>query len=200
MELLGGIVYINLDRRADRRAEIEAELKAYGLDAERFAAIEKNPGILGCSLSHLIVLRMARDRGWKNVLIFEDDFHFLVDRATFWERVSLFFRRHGDSFNVLMIDYCLQKQEPVDDLVVAALEATGAAAYIVSERFYDRLIGLYERTVPLLEATGQHWNYANDQAWKELQRDGLFLALVPRVGKQRPSFSDNRGCFDEALY
>ncbi|NDE14250.1 hypothetical protein EBZ80_04895 [bacterium] len=200
MDLFGGVVYLNLDKRTDRRAEIERELASMGLVAERFAAIEKSPGILGCSLSHLHILRMARERQWKNVLILEDDLRFLVDRDTFWDRLSRFFERHGDSYGVLMLDYCLERQEPVDDLVVRAIEAWSAAAYLVSERVYDRLIGVYERTVPLLEATGEHWNYANDQAWKVLQREGLFLAILPRLGKQRPSFSDNRGYFDEARY
>lgn len=200
MDFFGGVVYLNLDKRTDRRAEIEQELGSVGLVAERFAAIEKSPGILGCSLSHLEILRMARERRWKNVLILEDDFHFEVDRGTFWDRLSRFFERHGETYNVLMIDYCLLQQEPVDDLVVRVVEAHSAAGYLVSERVYDRFIALYEHTVPLLEATRQHWNYANDQAWKALQRDGLFLAILPRLGKQRPSFSDNRGYFDEARY
>ena len=68
------IVYINLEKRSDRREEIENELNDFQLHYERFEAIHDNPGILGCTKSHLRVLKLAKERGWKYVLILEDDF------------------------------------------------------------------------------------------------------------------------------
>ena len=45
------IFYINLDKRADRRGEIETQLNAFGLSYERFTAIETpGQGIVGCGL------------------------------------------------------------------------------------------------------------------------------------------------------
>jgi hypothetical protein len=190
MQHLGGVFYINLDRRLDRRAEIEAELAAVGLHGERFAGIERTPGIVGCGQSHLAVLRLARDRGLKNVLIFEDDFQFLVTAERFWERLNEFFAR-GRPFDVLMFSYATEQTEPVDDLVMKVLSADTASGYIVSADFYDPLIELYETYLPLLAATGQHWIYANDQIWKRLQADAQWYAFVERLGKQRGSYSDN---------
>lgn len=53
------IVYINMDKREDRRFEVENELNSHGwTNYERFQAIETNGfGILGCSKSHLISIR-----------------------------------------------------------------------------------------------------------------------------------------------
>jgi hypothetical protein len=190
MQHLGGVFYINLDRRLDRKAEIEAELAAVGLCGERFAGIERSPGIIGCGQSHLAVLKIARDRGLKNVLIFEDDFQFLVTAERFWERLNTFFRR-GRPFDVLMFSYATEQTEPVDDLIMKVVSADTASAYIVSSAFYDPLIDLYETYLPLLASTGEHWIYANDQIWKRLQPGAQWYAFVERMGKQRGSYSDN---------
>ena len=45
-----GCFYINLDRRPDRRAEVEEEFKKMELVVERFSAIDRKPGIVGCGL------------------------------------------------------------------------------------------------------------------------------------------------------
>ena len=82
-DLVDGIFYINLDHRTDRKEEIEKELRDIGLPFERFSAIPTCPGIIGCGYSHLSVLKEARRRGYKNVLIFEDDFEFLINSTTF---------------------------------------------------------------------------------------------------------------------
>ena len=71
---IDGVFFINLDRRVDRLAEISEELSLMGIEGERFSAVDRSPGILGCGLSHLSVLKLARERGYRNVLIFEDDF------------------------------------------------------------------------------------------------------------------------------
>ena len=79
MDYIDGIFYINLDKRADRRYEIEEELNKMELPFERFTAIETpGRGILGCGYSHLSVFKMAKERKYRNVLIFEDDFYFLI--------------------------------------------------------------------------------------------------------------------------
>jgi hypothetical protein len=47
MEYIHKVIYINLDRRKDRRNEIEEELQRIDIKAERFSAIERHPGIVG---------------------------------------------------------------------------------------------------------------------------------------------------------
>jgi glycosyl transferase family 25 len=181
--------YINLDRRLDRRAEIEAEFEKIGLSVERFPAIDKNPGIVGCGLSHLAVLKMAKERGLKNVLIFEDDFQFLVSKEEFWTQMEQLFMS-GVQYDVVMLGYSLEKKTEFNDLLYKVVEASTASAYLVNERFYDKLIELYENAIPLLIETGKHWVYANDQIWKSLQEKSNWFAFCTRIGKQRRSYSD----------
>ena len=70
------IFYINLDKRMDRKTEFETSMARVGWKSERFSGIYCPPprGIVGCTKSHLAVLKLAKERKYKNVLIFEDDF------------------------------------------------------------------------------------------------------------------------------
>jgi GR25 family glycosyltransferase involved in LPS biosynthesis len=196
------IFFINLDKRPDRLAEIEEELKAYDLTAERFAAhYHPTIGLVGCTKSHVACLKMAKERGYKRVLILEDDFHFLVDKVTMEEQLSLLFDQQVP-FDVCMLAYNLIRGEPSTEypFLQRVREAYTASAYIIQDHYYDTLIHLWEWANPQLEATNHHWIYANDQIWKQLQEKDTFYCYTMRLGKQRPSFSDNNGNFVDSIF
>jgi len=65
------------------------------------------------------------------------------------------------------------------------------ARYLVNNHYYDKLIDLYEVNIPLLEKTGYHWIYANDQIWKKLQKTDKWYYFTERIGRQRDGYSDN---------
>lgn len=197
MDRIERIMYINLNRRTDRRAEIEQELNSMGLveNTIRFEAIDRpGKGIVGCTYSHLGCLKYAREQHWKNVLILEDDFTFTVDKETFEKRLTDFFDTDL-SYDVCMLSYVLQQSTPTEyPFLTKVLEAQTASGYIVHQKFYDALIDLYEFFTPLLDETNQHWLYANDQIWKKLQPTSEWYCLE-RCGKQRPGYSDNAQCY-----
>jgi glycosyl transferase family 25 len=194
--LLPHIFYINLDKRTDRRQEIEAQLRQYNLydQSERFPALETpDLGILGCTMSHLAVLKLARERQYPHVLILEDDFCFTIPPEEFQKNLQHFFNTIP-TFDVCMISYNIKQSHPTDDpRILKIIEAQTASGYIVNQTLYDQIITLYEEAVPLLRDTREHWNYANDQIWKRLQPNTNWFALNPRCGKQRDGFSDNSG-------
>jgi len=187
---VGGAFYVNLDHRMDRRQEIEDEVDRIGIPCERFPAIKRTPGIVGCNYSHLAVLKEARRRQYKSVLIFEDDFQFLVDKDTFWKTMADIEAELLDSFDVIMLGYNIQKAETYSTNLLRVVEAQTTSGYIVHSRMYDALISLYEMATPELERTGQHWIYALDQIWKRLQPTSQWFATSLRIGRQRPSYSD----------
>ena len=198
MEFLQHIVFINLEKRKDRQAEILDELAKMELFANRFNAIPKEMGILGCGLSHLAVLKMAKNNNWPHVLILEDDFTFLVDKETFYQqmiRLEEYSTRH--QFDVCFLSYNMQQSAdiPNEDHLIRALDCQTASGYLVQQHYYDKLIDLFEMAMQMLESTGQHWIYANDQLWKRFQTTDQWIAFKTRIGKQRASYSDNSGCF-----
>ncbi len=82
------IFVINLPSRADRRRELERQLRRIGLSlqspmVELFPAIRPERkgdfdsiGAHGCFLSHLGVLRLAHQRRYSRIVILEDDVNF----------------------------------------------------------------------------------------------------------------------------
>ena len=70
------VVYINLDERVDRKTQIQRELLSVfpAHKITRCPAIRNAVGGIGCSMSHIAVLEMAKKEGWSNVLIVEDDY------------------------------------------------------------------------------------------------------------------------------
>lgn len=197
---IGKIFYINLDKRDDRRIEIEQELATHDIlaNSERIPAIHTpNQGILGCTMSHLNAIKLAKERGYKNILILEDDFQFTISKEDFENQLETFFYSIP-KYDVCMISYNIQRSEPTEhDFLLKVLEAQTASGYIIHESFYDKMIELYEWAVPLLEQTKEHWNYANDQCWKKLQPNSKWYAIKRRCGRQRPGYSDNSEQFED---
>lgn len=198
VDFIEHIFYINLDYREDRREEIESELKRMDLlqKSERFSAIAcPEQGILGCTKSHMEVLKLAKSRGYKNVLILEDDFEFVIGKEKMEMDLTEFFQSPiGKKYDVCFVTCCLSRESLVSEecsIVRKIVEASNAAGYIVQEKYYDTIIDLFEKVVPLLAETKAHWIYANDQAWKVLQEKDRWYHFVDRFGKQRAGYSDN---------
>jgi GR25 family glycosyltransferase involved in LPS biosynthesis len=170
-----------------------------GLSGERYPAIyTPESGIVGCGYSHLNVLKMAKEKNVKNVLILEDDFEFIVSKETFEKELDHFFNEFPN-YDVCMLSYIVQASEEIagDNKIRRALNAQTASGYIVNGIYLDKLIELYSWAIPALERTNEHWNYANDLVWKRFQPTDKWYYFVNRIGKQRSSYSDNKMCHVE---
>jgi len=184
--------YINLDRRIDRRLESEEEFRKMNLDVERFSAVEYSPPSIGCNLSHIEVLKLARSRGYASVMIFEDDFQFIVSKEE-WDQLIT---RLPESYDVVMLSYNLIDATPHNETFDRVRGAQTTSGYIVHSRFYDTLIAKWEEGTRLFkENPAVHWVYLLDQYWKPLQPISEWYAFKTRIGIQRPSFSDLAGQF-----
>ena len=75
--------YINLEHRIDRKISTINELKKIGIkEPNRFNAIKNDNGLIGCCMSHLEVLKLAKKKDWDYVTVFEDDVEFLKPEET----------------------------------------------------------------------------------------------------------------------
>jgi glycosyl transferase family 25 len=180
-------IYINLDRREDRRTQFEADCQRMDLTVERFSAITHTVPAIGATRSHLEVLKLARARGYPAVIVFEDDIEFFMTRP----EMDAMLAALPEDYDVVMLDYYLNASTPYNDLVVRVTDAQSASCYLVHSRFYDRLIANLEEAVQLYEANPHcHWLYIVDQYWKRLQPVSNWYALRSRLGRQRPGYSD----------
>ena len=168
---------------------MEEELAKMGLRGERFAAIENTNGAIGCSMSHLAILKDAKAKGYKNILVLEDDFQFIVDRTTFEKELQSFFDLNIP-YDVLMLSYRCIEKKPYDTIVSRAIDVLTASGYIVHERFYDTLLRIWEEGLQKFIETG-YLGYTLDAYWKSLQPSSQWFLMNTRIGVQRESYSDN---------
>ena len=96
--------YINLEHRTDRKEHVEQQLTSVGITtAQRFNAIRMENGAIGCSMSHLAILKKALAEGYDHVLIVEDDIQFL-NPALFTKQFAEFFKSmNGEQWDVLLL-------------------------------------------------------------------------------------------------
>lgn len=200
-EQIDGIFYINLDHRTDRKQEIETELTRFDLKFERFPAISHKIGGVGCGTSHMEVIKLAKQRGYRNVMIFEDDIEFIVDKETFDKNMQELFdhRMLTNDFDVCFLAYNVSSSEPMESypFVQRVWASQTASAYIINEHFFDALINIYSYSIDMFERKDQHWLYSIDQSWKQIQPHTFWICFTERIGKQRASMSDNTCVFTD---
>jgi glycosyl transferase, family 25 len=111
MNATPAIFVINLAYRTDRRQAMQRQLSQVGWSATFFPAVRPadradfpSIGTRGCFLSHLAVLKRARDEKVQRLVILEDDVDFVPDFPRQWQSVlpaleaqdwSIFYPGHG---------------------------------------------------------------------------------------------------------
>lgn len=182
--------YINLEHRKDRNEETLKDLKSFGINNPiRFNAIKDDIGAIGCSKSHLEVLKIARENNLPHVLIVEDDIKFLDPQKT--NKTLNNVLNSGLDWNVIILGG--NNSEPYtkinkDCIKVENCQTT--TAYLVKQSYYDTLINHWEEGLSKLIETKDEPKYALDQYWKILQKRDTFLLLMPLKVVQRESYSD----------
>ncbi|HCM62005.1 MAG TPA: glycosyl hydrolase family 25 [Morganella sp. (in: Bacteria)] len=190
------VVYINLAKRTDRRENIEFQLKKMAVPPEkiiRFEAIEHDEGALGCAMSHVAVLTMAKENDWQNVLILEDDMVFNDDDESH-DRINYFFSSlvstnwdvgflSGSYFRIAQIKECFYKASCV----------YLANSYIVNHHYYDELIDVFDVSIDQMNKGVNRYECSLDIFWHHLMGRDDWFALYPCVGYQLVDMSDIEG-------
>jgi glycosyl transferase family 25 len=193
MNKIEHIYYINLEHRKERNIQFLEELTNMNIipttSYERFPAIyHKTFGGVGCGRSHIAVLEDALEKGYNQIMIFEDDFTFVVSPSVFYDKMEKLTEKEYD---VCMLSYHLfDSEECSEEGFRKVLNAQTTSGYIIKKHYYKTLIDLFKWSVENFEKTNHHWLYAIDAAWTTLQRRDNWLCFYPIIGKQRISYSD----------
>jgi glycosyl transferase family 25 len=195
MEHIDKIIYINMDARTDRRAELEAEFARIGIPEDkimRFPASSYNgcPNT-GCLVSHANVIHLAYEMGYRNVLVLEDDFRFIEDAAKVNADIGAFFEMKLD-WDVLMLTTCSAVVIPeyVGYLASRISSSTNGAGYLVNRPMMMELVELFDSNVENLFNTKAHWLYQNDILWKSLMPVKQWYMFNHYLGYQVGGYSD----------
>ena len=182
--------YINLASRPDRKQHVESQLESIGINAERFNAIKLPNGALGCSMSHLKCLEIAKKEEWSHLLIVEDDIKFL-NPELFKTQLSRFLSTH-DSWDVILLGgNNVPPFKTIDDTCVKVTSCQTTTGYLVNGHYFSTLIDNFRTGIKkLVENPSQHILYAIDKYWFHLQRRDDWYLIIPLSVTQREDYSD----------
>ena len=182
--------YINLDSRPDRKAHVEKQMSIIGIATERFKAIKLPNGALGCSMSHLKILEMAKANKLPHVLIVEDDILF-TDASLFIKQFNTFLETHKTFDVVLISGNNLPPYKNIDDTCVKVTQCQTTTGYLVQSHYFSTLINNYREGIKkLIENPGNHKIYAIDKYWFQLQKIHKWYLIIPLSVTQREDYSD----------
>ena len=168
---------INLPHRIDRKEHMLSEIKKIKCDSYEFidAISHENPGI-GCNLSHLKCIEMAKDQKLEYVLILEDD-------VSFTENINdILYKSLTDvqkfDWNLLYLGGNLKdKATYVTDYLLRVKSVNTTHAYIIHQSFYDIVLNLTPEIII-------------DRHYRRLADIYPMYMCAPMVAFQIPSFSD----------
>jgi len=198
MDKIDVLYYINLDYRTDRKTEFLEWVEGSGFPEEkvhRIQAIAKpGKGYIGASLSHIKALDTFLTSSHNTCIIFEDDYTPL-NISTFWSDVNRLFDS-GISYDLVMCSYGTLKSKPTElPFLHKVYESFTASGYILTREFAKVLKEHWEKGIELLLEEEERTNvqcekYKLDVFWMELMPTTNWYCFYPRLGIQKPSFSD----------
>jgi hypothetical protein len=185
------ILYINLEHRVDRRDSVLSELSKIGImNPERFPAIKMAAGNVGCTLSHIRCIELAKARGWPQVLICEDDITF-IDSGVFLTSLGKFLESES-SWDVLVLggNNC-PPFSVISEYYVRVHNIQTTTGYIVRKEYYDVLLANFkEGLANLLREPEKKKLFSIDIWWKHLQQRDRWFLLTPLTVVQAYDYSD----------
>jgi glycosyl transferase family 25 len=193
MELFKNTLFINLDHRKDRLEHVTEEFKKMNITAERVNAIKRDVGAIGCTLSHIKCLEIAKKRDYDYVFICEDDIYF-KDPTLLKQNLEKFHTNSKMNWDVLIIGgNNARPYQIVEEYCSRVFYCRTTTGYIVKKHMYDTLLANFNESVTKLtndlSKEGKH-KYALDMYWQRLQYQYFWYMITPPTVTQYTSYSD----------
>lgn len=191
MELFTNTLFINLASRTDRLEHVISEFSKFGLTPERVDAVKMASGAIGCTLSHIKCLELAKSRNYEHVFICEDDITFLKHELL-RENLTKFHNNATIQWDILIIggNNCPPFQA-ITDYCSRIFNCQTTTGYIVKQNMYDVLLDNFKTGLNLLLKNPQNKReYAIDIYWKKLQMQYFWYIITPLTTIQYENYSD----------
>lgn len=179
------VVVVNLDKRPDRLSQIQQELAQLNVPPEkitRLAACDEADGHAGRRQSHLQVLLLAQQHGWKNYLLLEDDAVILKQGKHIQVLNSLLNALAKFPWEAIVLGGEIKQGTVLKSLngVIHARDCNKVCAYLVNSPYY----------ATLAQQMQQDLSDTLEERWQPLLREGKWLACYPSVCYQRAGYSN----------
>lgn len=184
------IFCINLDSRKDRWDESKQEFEKYNLKVERIPAIsgksmnlefpdEIREGAVGCSLSQLFALKLAKQYELNNFLLLEDDIQFSSDLNDVFPEIIKQVPSDWDMLYLGGQHFHGMNLEKINENVFKCEYTLAAHSVAFNKTVFDRFINkLIDVTKPC------------DVHYAESHKEINAYVIIPHLTWQRGSYSD----------
>jgi hypothetical protein len=187
--------YINLESRTDRLTHVQAELAKIGCsNSTRFNAVRTTNGAVGCTISHIKCLEIAKEKEYPYVFICEDDICF-SDPDLLVKNTNEFFKQSNDLWDVLIIGgNMVPPYQQVGDFCARITNCQTTTGYIVRQPYYEKLIKNFREGLnQLMKNPINKREFAIDMYWKQLQQVDRWYIIIPLTVHQLEGYSDIEG-------
>lgn len=184
-------IYINLEKRTTRNANIKKELKKLGIkNINRFNAIENKNGAIGCAFSHIKCLEFAIANDYDYVFICEDDLQ-IIDIDILKNNLYDFLISSINWDVLLLAGNNMLPYKPINHYCIQVMNCITTTGYIVKKHYYSQLLKNFKDGVLLhMKNPDQKNKYAIDKYWLNLQMVDKWFMLIPPSVVQREDYSD----------
>jgi len=188
---LKNTIYINLDHRTDRREHVEKEFAKLGIpNTNRLNATKMQYGAVGCSMSHIRCLEMAKKENWPFIFIAEDDITFM-NPDLFLSKIAQFGESSIDWDVLIVAGNTAPPFGLATDFCIRTYNVQSTTGYIVQQHYYDTMIANFrEGVAKLMKDPENKREFAIDMYWKRLQNSGKWYTLIPLSVYQYSTYSD----------
>lgn len=183
------VFYINLKHRVDRMHRAETQFKAMSVTAERVDAIECRNGAIGCALSHIKCIEIAKERRLPYACICEDDILFLNPEQT-KQSISLILNGTVQWDIILLGANIAPPYLKLTNQCMTVRNAQTTTGYIIKQAYYDTLLQNIRTGISGMLLYQNPRIYAIDIYWKKLQKLDKWIIVIPLAVVQRPDYSD----------
>jgi GR25 family glycosyltransferase involved in LPS biosynthesis len=153
--------------------------------------VKRDPGSLGCSLSHIKALQYALEHPeWNTVLILEDDFTFHSNQSD--EIVKAIDVLCHFAFDVCQLSYNPNGEflDTTHPHIKKIMRAQTSSSYLITRAYLPTLIQNMTESSLDMHIRGRHHINCLDIYWNPLQRRDHWVCPFPAIGYQYDNYSD----------
>lgn len=170
----------------DRYKQVKAELDRVGIQAERFSLNQTSNDPKErdkfATDDFFACIQDAKDKGYKNCLILEDDICFNDNHLHLMENVKYFIKFMEYDLFYLGGTFT-ERPENYADHIVRIKGMWALQSIIVNSKAYDKILALRHPD-----------NFGDDTIKNKIQPDGKCYAVVPRITYQKQGYSYLQNC------
>lgn len=190
-DIFDKVYCINLKHRIDRWESCQTQFNKYGIEVERFDAVNGNeiipeginglmPGEVGVIRSNYNVIKEAKENGYKKIIIFEDDVELCED---FNERFKLHYDNTPNDWRfIYMGGNHVGGLVRINNKVSKIRHSYAIHAICVHEELYDHILTMLEEEKVQVDVT-----------YAQLQKIFPSYVFRPHLAWQKDGHSDIQG-------